>query len=333
MNKKILVITDNLTTQVNGVVTTYNNIKIQAKRNGYDVEFIDPSMFRHFNCPGYPEVKLCFPFNIGEKIQNANPDHVHIATEGPIGLAAKLWLDRQGWQYNTSYHTKWPEFLKKIYKFPKSISYTYLQWFHKKSHCVMTTTETMVNDLSKREFNKNIVSWTRGIDRSRLVPTVSHTKTDNKIRVLYVGRVSKEKGLDDLCKLHEHFDITVVGDGPARSGLESQYPSVQFVGYKKDSELANFYISADVFAFPSCVDTFGIVMIESISLGTPVAAYPVTGPIDVVQNRLNGYLHHNLKFAIEESSKLNRNTVAKSADTWSWEKCWDIFQSHLTTVE
>lgn len=331
MNKKILIVTDNLTTQINGVVTTYSNIETQAKRNGYSVEFIDPSLFRHVSCPGYPEVKLCWPGDVGTKIQQAQPDHVHIATEGPVGLAAKIWLDSKGWSYNTSYHTRWPEFLKKIYRIPKSVSYAYLRWFHAKSHCVMTTTDTMVNDLISRGFGKQVVSWTRGIDRSRLNPSIAHTENAGKLRVLYVGRVSKEKRLEDLCCLENHFDITVVGDGPERSRLESQYQSVNFVGYKTNSQLANFYISADVFAFPSCVDTFGIVMIESISLGTPVAAYPVTGPIDIVSSA-NGYLHHDLKFAIEQASVLDRSAVASSAAEWTWEECWNIFENHLTSA-
>ena len=331
MNKKILIITDNLFDQVNGVVTTYTNIKTQAKRHGYAVEFVDPSDFSHVDCPGYPEVKLSWPRGIGRKIQAANPDFVHIATEGPIGLAARIWLERAGWNYNTAYHTKWADFLNAIYCFPKFVTRAYLRWFHNRSSHILTTTETMVQDLKQHGLHGKIQSWTRGVDRSRLMPTVSHVG-NAKPRILYVGRVSKEKSIDDLCRLSGRYQIVVVGDGPDRARLESQYPTVDFLGYKQGSELADQYIAADVFAFPSRVDTFGIVMIESMSLGTPVAAYPVSGPVDVVEHQINGFLDQDLGHAIDQCLLLDRQQVAKSADRWTWEQCWEIFEKYLVSV-
>lgn len=325
---KILIITDNLKTQINGVVTTFNQIEKQAEKNGYAIEFIDPSSFRNFSCPGYPEVKISIPWNIGKKILNSNPDYIHIATEGPIGVRARLWLNKKGWQYNTSYHTKFPEFLKEIYGIPESWTYAYVRWFHRDSAKVLTTTKTMVDDLKSHGFEGCLESWTRGVDKNDLKPTVEHVKNSSP-NVLYAGRVSKEKNLESLLTLENKFSITVVGDGPDRTRLEKKYTNVNFVGYKKGSELADYYTKADVFAFPSCTDTFGIVMIEAISHGTPIAAYPVQGPIDVVEQGINGYLDTELSTAVALCLSLDRDSVQQSSKKWTWEECWRIFHANL----
>lgn len=328
MREKILIITDNLRDQVNGVVTTFNNLEKQAHKNGYNVEFIDPSRFSHIGCPGYSEVKLSWPWGIGKMIRNSNPDYIHIATEGPIGVAASNYCWRKGLRYNTSYHTKFPEFLNKIYDIPMSWTYWYVKWFHKHSGKVLTTTQTMVNELKANGFNWEIIPWTRGVDRKHLMATVNH-ETNIVPMVLYAGRVSREKSLDDLCQLGNKYHIVIVGDGPDRIRLQQQYPLVEFVGYKKGTDLANYYVQADVFAFPSRVDTFGIVMIEAISLGTPVAAYPVTGPIDVIESGINGYMNDDLSTAIDLSLQLDRDTVKSSGEHWTWENCWNIFHKNL----
>jgi glycosyltransferase involved in cell wall biosynthesis len=328
MRKKILIITDNLRDQVNGVVTTFNNLEKQAHKNGYDIEFIDPSCFPHVRCPGYPEVKLSWPWGIGQMIRDSGADHIHIATEGPIGVAGSNYCWRKGLRYNTSYHTKFPEFLNEIYGIPASWTYWYVRWFHKHSGRVLTTTESMVKELKANGFTWDIVPWTRGVDRQHIKAAVEHVVNTAPV-VLYVGRVSVEKGLDDLCQLGDRYRVIVVGDGPDRIRLEKQYPRVEFVGYKKGTDLANYYVQADVFAFPSRVDTFGIVMIEAISLGTPVAAYPVTGPMDVIETGINGYMHNDLATAINLALQLNRDQVRASGDKWTWENCWKIFEDNL----
>jgi len=326
--QKILIITDNMPDQINGVVTTFKNLEKQAHKNGYNVEFIDPTRFRHIRCPGYSEVKLAWPWGIGHMIKNSNADHIHIATEGPIGLAASNYCWRKGLRYNTSYHTKFPEFLNEIYKIPTEWTYWYMRWFHKHSGIVLTTTQTMVNELKDNGFRWEIIPWTRGVDRTNLMSTVDRI-TNEIPMVLYAGRVSREKGLDDLCQLGNKYRIVIVGDGPDRIRLQQQYPLVEFVGYKKGTDLANYYVQADVFAFPSRVDTFGIVMIEAISLGTPVAAYPVTGPIDVIESGINGYMNDDLSTAIDLSLQLDRDTVKNSGEHWTWENCWNIFHKNL----
>ena len=334
MCRKILVITDNTPDQINGVVTTFRNIERYAWGDGYHFEYIDPTMFPKRSAPGYPEVKLSWPRGIGEIIDRANLDYVHIATEGPVGLFARVWLDRHGWRYNTSYHTKFPEFIKSIYGIPEFVTYAYVRWFHKHSGKVLTTTDTMVRDLQKHGFRGEILSWTRGVDRGDLCPGRPRKikPLDAKPTILNVGRVSKEKGLDDLCKLQDRYDVQIVGDGPYRQELENRYPRVEFLGYKQGTELADIYQDADVFCFPSRADTFGLVMIESMSLGTPVAAYPVPGPVDVIEPGITGHMSDDLEYSIERCLGYDRQRVELASHRWTWKHCWDIFKYNLVDI-
>ena len=329
--KKILIVTDNLPDQINGVVTTFKNIEQYALADGYELVYLDPRSFPHINCPGYPEVKLSLPWRIGTKIKDINPDHIHIATEGPLGCAANVWGWICKWKYNTSYHTKFPEFLKEMYNIPMFLTYMYLRWFHNHSGVVLTTTKTMVDLLKEQKFKRNVVPWTRGVNRENLAPTENGTLHMQAV-VLYVGRVSKEKNLDDLCVLQDKFSIQIVGDGPDRKRLEEKYPKVRFLGYRAGSDLANCYANADVFCFPSISDTFGIVIIESLSLGTPVAAYPVAGPIDILEQGINGYMSDNLELAIRQAIMLDRDIVKASSEKWTWQECWNIFRSFLVDL-
>ena len=330
MPKKILIITDNLRAQVNGVVTTFKNIESYAVLDGFDIVYLDPGQFPHCDAPGYPEVKLSWPRGIGKKIQTINPDHIHIATEGPLGLAARLYLDSKGIKYNTSYHTKFPEFLNKMYKIPECITYAYMRWFHKHSGRVLTTTQTMVNELETHGFHNNIVAWTRGVDRTVFTGRL-RGKTASKPILLSVGRVSKEKGLDDFCRLNYPNAVkVVVGDGPYRAELQEKYPDVCFAGAKFGHELAMYYANADVFVFPSCTDTFGIVIIEALACGTPVAAYPVPGPIDILEQGVTGYMFcGDLETAIDGCLQLNRSEVEEASLKWTWANCWQIFKNNL----
>lgn len=335
MSKTILIITDNLREQINGVVTTFRNLERLSQRDGYDIRYLDPSDFPHVAAPGYPEVKLSWPWRIGQKIQEISPHYIHIATEGPVGLAARLYLDRHGLRYNTSYHTRFPEFLYKIYHVPQSWTYAYLRWFHKHSGRVLTTTDTMVSELRSRGFQGEILSWTRGVDRENLKPSREWPRTHDwgsQTQVLYVGRVSPEKNLRALLELHEEFQITVVGDGPERAMLEKEYPRVIWLGYRTGSALADAYAQADVFAFPSQTDTFGIVMIEAMSLGTPVAAYPVPGPRDVIEPGVTGFMDWDLGRAVHRCTALRREAVREASTRWTWDRCWEIFRQNLVDV-
>lgn len=331
--KTILIITDNTHDQINGVVTTFRNIEQWAIKDNYKILYITPNDFRHFRAPGYPEVKISFPFGIGKRITQINPDYIHIATEGPIGLFANLWCWRNRYKFNTSYHSKWPEFMKKMYGIPEAITIFYLKRFHNHSGIVLTTTKTMVADLLKRGYRSNIIPWTRGVDFQTFNGEIRSSDRKQSPVLLNVGRVSIEKGLEDFCKLdYPGATKIIVGDGPYRSYLESKYPDVIFTGMKTGSELAEYYANSDVFVFPSVTDTFGVVIIESIACGTPVAAYPVPGPIDILQEGITGSMNCDLRLAVEVCLSIDRHTVEQHSREWTWEECWRIFRDNLVPI-
>ena len=329
MTKKILIVTDNLPDQINGVVTTYKNIEACAINDGYDVVYIDPGRYGYVDCPMYNEVKITYPRKIGKTIKEIDPDHIHIATEGPLGLSARKYLTKRGIRYNTAYHTKFPEGIKKLIGVPETITWAYVRWFHKHAGKVLTTTDTMVKDLQDHGFDGEIVSWTRGVDRG-IFNTSYRDREDDKKILLCVSRVSKEKNLADFFKLQfPNCRKIMVGDGPMRKIYEEQYPDVEFAGFKTGKELADYYANADVFVFPSKWETFGIVMIESMACGTPVAAYPADGPLDVIDNGVTGFMDESLEIAVYRCLGLNRDVVEEGSQRWSWSNAWQIFKQHL----
>jgi len=219
MSKTILIITDNLPDQINGVVTTYKNIEAHAIRDGYHVVVLHPGWFSYFDCPGYNEVKITYPRKVGEKIEEINPDHIHIATEGPIGLSARKYLSKRGYRYNTAYHTKFPEGLKKLFGIPEALTWPLVRWFHKHSGKVLTTTDTMVQELKDHGFDGELVPWTRGVDRS-IFNSALRTPSRTGPVLVCVSRISQEKNLDDFCSLdYPGATKIMVGDGPYREDL------------------------------------------------------------------------------------------------------------------
>lgn len=331
--KKILIITDNLPDQINGVVTTYKNIEACALRDGYSVVYITPGDFRYFDCPGYHEVKIAVAWKIGQKIEEIRPDHIHIATEGPVGLSARKYLSKRGYRYNTAYHTKFPEGLRALFGIPETFTWPLIRWFHKHSGKVLTTTESMVAQLQDHGFDGEVLSWTRGVDREIFTPDLRKDTHCGKPLLVCVSRVSKEKNLEDFfCLDYPGATKIMVGDGPMREEYERRYTDVHFVGYKTGRDLAQYYANADVFVFPSRWETFGLVMAEAMACGTPVAAYPVQGPIDVVDHGVTGYLDENLKDAIDQCLKLNRLQVYQGSLRWTWDRAWEIFRDNLVTI-
>jgi glycosyltransferase involved in cell wall biosynthesis len=329
MTKKILIITDNLPDQINGVVTTYKNIEACAILDGYTVDYINPSRFRYVDCPGYNEVKLTFPWRMGEEIKKIDPDYIHIATEGPLGLWARAYLAKHNIRHNTAYHTKFPEGLAKLFGIPESLTWRYVRWFHKHSGKVLTTTETMKRDLLAHKFDDNIVSWTRGVDREIFNPSYRHDNINGKY-LLCVSRVSKEKNLEEFFKLdYRGYYKVMVGDGPMLETYKKQYPDVIFTGFKTGKPLAQYYANAEVFVFPSQWETFGIVMIEAMACGTPVAAYPCDGPKDVIDQAETGFMNENLADAVTACLQLNRDIVLKGSQRWSWDTAWQTFRDNL----
>ena len=329
MTKKILIITDNLPDQINGVVTTYKNIEACALLDDYTIDYIDPSRFRYIDCPGYNEVKLTFPWRMGEEIKKIDPDYIHIATEGPLGLWARAYLSKHNIRHNTAYHTKFPEGLAKLFGIPEFLTWRYVRWFHKHSGKVLTTTETMKQDLLNHGFKDNIVSWTRGVDREIFNSSHRHDVIKGKY-LLCVSRVSKEKNLEEFLKLdYPGYYKIMVGDGPMLETYKKQYPEVIFTGFKTGIDLARYYANAEVFVFPSKWETFGIVMIESMACGTPVAAFPCDGPKDVIEQGVTGFMNESLSDAIDGCLQLNRNSIHRGSTKWSWDNAWQTFRDNL----
>ena len=327
---KILIVTDNLPDQINGVVTTYKNIEPYALRDGYTIDYIHPGRYRHIDCPKYNEVKLAYPKGLWKEIDAISPDHIHIATEGPMGMLARRYLTVRGYRYNTAYHTKFPEGIKAILGIPEFLTWPVIRWFHSNSNCVLTTTPSMVAQLHDKGFVKNIKPWTRGIDRDIFKPAPRDPFKETVM--LNVGRVSAEKNLEAFYELDVPGKKIQVGDGPKLEYYKRKYPDVHFVGAKRGKDLANYYQQADVFVFPSKWDTFGLVQIEAMACGTPVAAYPVQGPIDVIDQGETGIMSDTLEYAVKKCLDLDRNEVYEKSLKWSWENAWDIFKSNLSYI-
>ena len=330
MRKTILIVTDNLSDQINGVVTTYKNIEACALLDGYNVVYITPRDFRYFDCPGYNEVKIAYPRAMGKKIEAVGADYIHIATEGPIGLSARKYLSKHNLRYNTAYHTKFPEGLRALFGIPEAVTWPLVRWFHKHSGKVLTTTDSMVKELKEHGFDGELISWTRGVDRNIFSPILRDEWHGQEKVLVCVSRVSKEKNLEDFFKLdYPNCHKIMVGDGPMLETYKKQYPDVTFTGFKTGIELAKYYANADVFVFPSKWETFGIVMIEAMACGTPVAAYPVQGPKDVIDEGVTGFMENDLSTAVHRCLGLNRDKVFEGSKRWSWENAWKIFKDNL----
>ena len=321
---KILIATDSFD-QVNGVSTTYRNILKHSSKKTYVVH---PGLFKWTNFSVYPEVQFCTePLKAYNKIKEIAPTHIHIGTEGPIGLAARIYCKLNKIPYTTGYHTKFPEYLWKLLRIPEFLTYAYLKVFHNDSKAILVPSKSCQEELIKKGFN-HVVVWTRGVAKN----LISHKpfKKSKIPKIIYVGRVSKEKNLDPLCELENKFEITIVGEGPILNKLKDKYPKINFTGYRFGRNLADTYKEHDVFCFPSKTDTFGIVMIEALANGLPVAAYKVTGPVDIVEEGKTGYLGDNLEDNIRRCLKLNRKSIASNINQqWAWDRCIQILHNHL----
>jgi glycosyltransferase involved in cell wall biosynthesis len=320
----ILIATDAWEPQVNGVVMTLKKIQEECD----DVVFLTPNDFKSFPCPLYNEISLAIPFNISKKIEKINPKYIHIATEGPIGLAVRNWCVSNKRNFTTSYHTKFPELVEAMTHIPTSISYRYMRWFHSKSSAVMVTTDSLKKDLEERGF-VNLVKWTRGVDTNLFKPPAKKNLKGKIPMFLYVGRVSVEKNIEAFLDLDVIATKVVVGDGPELERLREKYPYVNFMGKLMGRDLAFVYQNADLFVFPSKADTFGLVIIEALACGTPVAAYPVTGPIDILNDKV-GAMDWDLKVACEKAVRLKSSDCSKFIkDNYDWKKTAKMFIDNL----
>ena len=329
---RIVIVTDAATPQVNGVVITLGTLARELGHLGHEVHMVTPASFRTMPCPTYPEIRLAlFPgAGVRRALETLAPEAIHIATEGPLGIAARRICVRRGWPFTTSYHTRYPEYVRARAPVPKAITYAWLRRFHSRATRVMVPTETVRLDLVEHGF-ANTVIWPRGVDVERFVPegpSAAHADMPRPV-FAYVGRVAVEKNLSAFLNLKLPGSKWVVGGGPQLAALKREFPAVHFAGAIDHKDLPAYYRGADAFVFPSLTDTFGLVLLEALACGVPVAAFPVAGPADVVGASGSGVLDHDLRRAALGALEVPRSAARAHAMTFSWERVARIFLGHL----
>jgi len=344
---RLAIATDAWAPQVNGVVRTLNETIRRLKARGHEVEVISPDRFTTIACPGYPEIRLALAprFRLRKVLGAFKPDLVHISTEGPIGWSARAWCLKHKVPFTTAFHTRFPEYVAARTNLSPDLIWPIMRRFHKGSRVVLTATQSLRDELESRGIHPTRL-WSRGIDRD-----IFHTQQGKhpalqdiaKPILLSVGRVAVEKNLEAFLDADVPGTKVVVGDGPARAALEAQYPDAIFLGTRQGAELASIYASADVFVFPSKTDTFGLVILEALACGTPVAGYLVQGPLDIigaeglgpngVLKRPVGSLNADLSQAIQDALNLDRADAAHYGTTFCWDACTDQFVNGITRPE
>ena len=323
---RILVATDAWHPQVNGVVRTLTMMADAAKAFGVEVSFLTPSSFRTFAMPSYPDLRLALPYQakIARLIAEARPDSIHIATEGPIGLLVRRYCRKHDLPFTTSFHTRFPEYISARLPVRESWIWAALRRFHGTSEAVMAATPALANELRARGF-RNVVLWPRGVDTDQFHPRAAADLGLPRPVFLCVGRVAVEKNLEAFLDLDLPGSKVIVGDGPARAALERKYPEAVFLGARQGEELAQAYAAADVFVFPSKTDTFGLVLLEALASGVPVAAFPVTGPRDVIGSAPVGALNDDLHLACLSALQISPQACREFAAGHTWEASARIF--------
>lgn len=318
----IAIVTDAWTPQVNGVVRTLTTLAQVLRGWGHRVTVISPDRFRSLPCPSYPEIRLAVtrPGAVGAWLDRIAPDAIHIATEGPLGLAARRYCLRRGISFTTAYHTQFPDYLARRTHLPAAAFWPYIRWFHRPSAGIMVATESVRAQLHEQGLTR-LCAWGRGVDLTHFTPAIAPPDRffglPRPIQ-LYVGRVSVEKNIEAFLANPHPGAKVVVGDGPARARLQAQFPDAVFLGTQTGHDLAACYAGADVFVFPSRTDTFGLVMIEALACGTPVAAYPVQGPRDILTPE-SGAMDERLERAIAAALRLDRDACAAHGASFTWE--------------
>jgi len=330
---KLALITDAWRPQINGVVTTLSTVTETLRGFGHTVETFTPDQFRNWPCPTYPEIRLALGCRRGlhQRLEAFAPEAIHIATEGPLGLAARGYCLKRGLPFTTSFHTLFAEYVNVRTGIPVPWGYRFLAWFHNAGERAMTATPGLVDQLRQRGFSSAVL-WSRGVDTDLFRPRERDRLQGDGPRLLYVGRVAVEKNIEAFLALKVPGTKYVVGDGPQRKELEAKYPDAVFLGYRRGEELARHITSADVFVFPSRTDTFGLVMLEALACGVPVAAFPVQGPRDVILSEKVGCLDEDLSRAVTMALTLNRDDCRQYALGYTWERCARLFESHLAPI-
>lgn len=331
---RILVATDAWRPQVNGVVRTYERLSREVEALGSTIEILAPSEFRTIPCPTYPEIRLALagPGSVARRIEAARPDYIHVATEGPIGLMTRAYCRKARRPFTTSYHTRFPEYVAARFPVREDWCYALQRRFHNSGAGMMVATASLANELRQRGFER-ILAWTRGVDTDVYRPRPEVAPAGDEPVFLYVGRVAVEKNIEAFLELRLPGRKIVVGSGPQLAELQKRYPDTHFTGPKFGEELARLYASASVFVFPSRTDTFGLVLLEALASGVPVAAYNVTGPKDVVDDPKVGVLGDDLRAAALAALKLDPERCRNHALRYSWPNCAKSFLDNVREAD
>ena len=331
---KIMIVTDAWQPQVNGVVRTLATTRRELQAMGHEVELLSPLEFATLPCPTYPDIRLSVlpGKGVAQRMRDFAPHALHIATEGPLGLAARRYALKHGLPFTTAYHTRFPEYVEARFRLPLSWTYRFLRWFHAPARAVMAPTPKVKADLEAWGFG-NVVLWSRGVDLDVFRPQAVKRLDSAPPIFLYVGRVAVEKNIEAFLELDLPGSKWVVGDGPALAGLRARYADVNYLGVLEQRALAEVYASANVFVFPSKTDTFGLVLLEAMACGLPVAAYPVTGPIDVLGDSNAGVMREDLREACLAALDIDRSTARAHAEQYSWRAATEQFIGHLQVSE
>lgn len=332
---RILIVSDAWEPQINGVVRTLQATIAELRKAGHEVSVVSPDLFRSVPCPSYPEIRLAFAGwrKIGQHIRAFAPQAIHISTEGPLGLAARRWCLRNTFPFTTAYHTRFPEYVAARLPVSPAFIWRFIRWFHRPARHIMVATRSLARELAEQGLSQTMM-WERGVDhdlfRADRAPLRAYAGLARPIQ-LYVGRVAVEKNIGAFLDCVGSGTKVIVGDGPALAQLKARYPQALFLGKLSGETLASAYSGADVFVFPSRTDTFGLVVIEALSCGTPVAAYPVPGPGDIVRDGA-GALDEDLGRAIDAALACGRADAAALGARFSWTNCTAQFAKALSFV-
>jgi len=328
---RILIVTDAWFPQVNGVVRTMATVVRELAAMGHVVEVIGPDRFRTVPCPTYPDIRLAVlpGRRLGRMLEDFAPDALHISTEGPLGMAARSWARHRGLPFTTAFHTRFPEYVQARIGLPPALAYAVLRRFHNAGVGTMVATAGLRRELTARGFTK-LRRWSRGVDLDLFRPEPREAWALPRPVFTYVGRVAVEKNIGAFLSLDLPGSKVVVGDGPQRAALARAHPEVHFAGTRHGEPLARAYAGSDVFVFPSRTDTFGLVMLEALACGTPVAAFPVTGPADLLGDQPGiGAIDADLRRACLAALEADRAACRAFAERFSWRACAELFLSHL----
>jgi glycosyltransferase involved in cell wall biosynthesis len=319
---------------MNGVVRTLTKTTSELQALGHQVHTVTPEPFPSIACPTYPEIRLALVSGsrIAEELEESEPDAIHISTEGPLGIAARRYCLRRGFAFTTAFHTRFPEYVWARFRVPLRLTYAFLRRFHGAGQALMVATPAVESELARRGF-RNLRRWTRGVDADLFSPERSGEWPELPRPIfLTVGRLAIEKNIAAFLDLDLPGSKVVVGDGPQLTELRRRYPKVHFIGKREGLELASCYAAADVFVFPSCTDTFGLVLLEALAAGVPVAAFPVAGPIDVIGDAPVGHLDHDLRRAALACLQIPRKACRDYALKFSWRASAEQFLCNLVPV-